>query len=185
MADVAPPSVSGALACGLRDAVLELAGKEVVAAALAKVPPDVRHAYESTTPIGWIPIETMEAVFSSIAGEIGTTVYELHTRAARISIDRTLRTLWRMLLRVTTADALVARTPTIFAKSYNRGRLTAAITSAGRAELELIDWPNAPEWPIRATRIGVETALRLAGRKNVRVAVERTESGAHYVATFH
>lgn len=185
MADEEPPSVSGALACGLRDVVLELVGGAPIRAALSNVPPGVRRSYESMTPMGWVPIETMEIVFSAIASETDTTVSELHTRVARVSIERTMKTLWRMLLRVTTDNALVSRTPTIFGRSYNRGRLEAAIPTPGRAEIRLLDWPDVPEWPIRATRIGVETVLRLAGRKNVRVTSERFEAGAKYVATFH
>jgi len=184
MAEEAAPSVSGALACGLRDAVLEVAGKDKIASALSRVPPAERRSYEGMTPIGWVPIETMEVVFTAFADELGTTVSELHARIARVSIERTMRTLWRMLLRVTTDAALVSRTPSIFAKSYNRGRLEASIPVHGRAEIRLLDWPNAPEWPVRATRIGIETALRLGGRKSVRVTCVRTDVGADYVATF-
>ncbi len=185
MADEEPPSVSGALACGLRDVALELVGGPAVRTALSKVPPAIRRSYEGMTPVGWVPIETMEAVFSAMAAEVGTTVSELHVRVARVSIEKTMKTLWRMLLRVTTDGALVSRTPTIFGRSYNRGRLEAAIPMPGRAEIRLLDWTDVPEWPLRATRIGVETVLRLAGRKNVRVTYERSEDGAVYVATFH
>lgn len=125
MADEEPPSVSGALACGLRDVVLELVGGGAVRVALSKVPPGIRRSYESMTPVGWVPIE------------------------------------------------------------YNRGRLEAAIPAPGRAEIRLFDWADVPDWPLRATRIGVETVLRLAGRKHVRVMYERSEGGALYVATFH
>jgi hypothetical protein len=185
MAEEEPPSVSGALACGLRDVVLELVGKPQIEVALDRVSASHRRRYEGMLPVGWVPIETMEVVFSAIAAELGTTLSDLHTRVARVSIERTMRTLWRMLLRVTTDNALVSRTPTIFARSYNRGRLQAAIPTQGRAEIILVAWPNAPEWPLRATRIGVETVLRLAGRKSVRVTYDRTDDGAAYVATFH
>src|SRR5690242_15329911 len=116
MADEDAPSVSGALACALRDVVLEIAGKEKIAAGLSKAPPRARASYEAMTSVGWVPIDTMETVFSAIAAELDTTVGELHTRVAKISIERTMLTLWRMLLRITTDHALVSRTPTIFGR---------------------------------------------------------------------
>src|SRR5262245_17973653 len=112
------PHVSGALACGLRDVVAELVGASVVERALTRVSAEVQSSYQHATAIGWVPIRVLETVFGAIAYETGTTVSELHTRVARTSIDRTFRTFWRVLLRMTTDHALVARTPSIFARSY-------------------------------------------------------------------
>jgi hypothetical protein len=95
-----------------------------------------------------------------------------------------MKTVWRALLRLTTDNALITRTPVIFSRSYNRGRLTASIPVPGRGEITLDEWPDAPEWPLRATRIGVETVLRLAGRKDVRVVAERRPQGAFFLATW-
>jgi hypothetical protein len=179
-----PACVSGALASNLRVVLEEHAGREVVRAALARVAPDVRDEFESVTSVGWVRIATFETVFGQVARESGTTVTVLHESVARISIERTMRTVWRMLLRLTTDNALISRTPVIFSRSYNRGRLEARIPTTGRGEITLADWPEVPEWPLRATRIGVETVLRLAGRKDVRVERERRESGAFFLATW-
>jgi len=180
----APPSISGPLACGLRDVAAELVGKEVVERALARVPPDARTHYQTATAIEWMPIEVMEQAFTAIAGELGTDVAQLHERVATISIERTFRTVWRVLLRLTTDKALVSRTPGVFARSYNRGRLTVEIPRPGRGEIVLLDWPNVPAWPLRATRIGIATVLRVAGRNDVRVDLTPTPSGARYLATW-
>lgn len=178
------PSVSGALACGLRDALSELVGPDRVLAALTRVEPDDRALWETATPIGWVPIRVLEHVFGEVAHDLGRNISDLHVEVARISIERTMRTLWRMLLRLTTDSALVSRTPLIFAKSYNRGRLEAKIIGTGRAEICLVEWPDAPEWPLRATRIGIETVLGIAGRKDVRIQYTRTSSGAAYAASW-
>jgi hypothetical protein len=164
--------------------VRELAGSTVVSAALDRVPPDVRAEFECVTSVGWVRIATFEQVFTEIARELGRTVAELHTEVARISIERTMRTVWRMLLRLTTDNALISRTPVIFSRSYNRGKLDARIPEPGRGEITLSDWPDVPAWPVRATRIGVETVLRLAGRKDVRVASEPRPDGAFFLATW-
>jgi len=179
-----PPSLSGPLACGLRDVAVELVGKERVEHALTALPARERERYQTLTAIEWIPIATMEAAFSAIAREVGTDVAELHERVATISIERTFRTFWRLLLKLTTDHALVSRTPTVFARSYNRGRLIADIPEKGRGNIEIVDWPDPPAWTVRATRIGIATVLRLAGRSDVKVDSAPTTTGARYLATW-
>ena len=178
------PCVAGALASSLHAVVSELAGKSTVDAALARVPRDVREDFVSVTPLGWVRITSFERVFSEIAQDLGRSTRDLHTEVARVSIERTFRTMWRVLLRLTTDNALISRTPVIFARSYDRGRLRANIPVPGRGEITLEGWPDAPAWPIRATRIGVETVLRIAGRKDVRVSAERVTDGAIFLATW-
>jgi hypothetical protein len=179
-----PDSVSGALATNLRAVVTELLGEPAVRAALARVPPDARRDFEGVTSIGWIPIASLEAVFGELARGQGQTIAELHENVARISVERTLRTVWRVLLRLTTDAALISRTPVLFARAYNRGKLEARIPTPGRAEVTLSEWPNTPEWTLRATRIGIETVLRVAGRKNVRTVSERRPQGAAFAVTW-
>ncbi|HEY6558529.1 MAG TPA: hypothetical protein VI072_14705 [Polyangiaceae bacterium] len=173
-----PASLSGALAANLRSVVTTLAGEGAVRAALARVPESVRHDFESITGVGWIPITSMEAVFAEIALQRGQTLAELHEQVARIAVEQTLRTVWRMLLRLTTDHALISRAPALFARSYNRGRVEASLSATGRGELTLHDWPNVPDWVLRGLRIGTETSLRLAGRSGVRAVSERRPNGA-------
>jgi hypothetical protein len=180
----AEPQVSGALACGLREVVAELAGASAIDRALGRLPADVRTAYSGALPVGWVPIRVMEAVFKEIASEMSTSVSELHVRVARTSIERTFRRFLRMLLKVTTDQALVSRTPVIFARSYDCGRLEAKIPEPGRGVITLLDWPDAPEWPLRATRVGIEAVLGIAGRRDVRVTCSRTSSGAIFFASW-
>jgi hypothetical protein len=177
-------AVSGALATNLRAVVTELLGEAAVRAALARVPADARRDFETVTSIGWIPITSLEAVFGELARGNGQTVAELHENVARISVERTMRTVWRLLLRLTTDAALISRAPVLFAKAYNRGRLEARIPTPGRADVTLSEWPNTPEWTLRATRIGIETVLRVAGRKNVRITYERRPMGAAFSVTW-
>src|SRR5687767_7277518 len=104
-----PASLSGALAANLRSVVTTLAGEDSVRAALARVPESVRRDFESITGVGWIPITSMEAVFAEIALQRGQTLAELHEQVARIAVEQTLRTVWRLLLRLTTDNALISR----------------------------------------------------------------------------
>ncbi len=151
---------------------------------LGRVDPETRQLWTGATPVGWLPIAVLERVFGETAVELGRTISDLHSEVARVSIERTMRTLWRMLLRLTSDQALISRTPVIYAKSYNRGRLLAEIPRSGHAEVKLVDWPTVPDWPLRATRIGIETVLRIAGREGVEVSYTRDATGAAYVASW-
>ncbi len=179
-----PPSVSGALVRELRLAAEEMLGADLVTSALASVPQETRDDFENALPVGWVPISSVERAFEAIATAAGRGVEDLHVELARESVERTLKTFWRLLLRVTSDAALISRTPVIYSQSYNRGRIVPTIPSPGRGEIALVDWPDAAAWPIRGTRVGVETVLRLAGRRDVRVEGRRTPTGALYVATW-
>jgi hypothetical protein len=132
----------------------------------------------------WIPLGDAEAALARLAEVTGRDAAALHVDLARVSIERAFKTFWRLLLRFTTDEALVSRTPVIFGKAYNRGRLVPRIPEPGRGEVTLVDWPNAPEWPLRGTRIGIETVLKVASRRDVRVEGKRTPTGAQYLATW-
>lgn len=178
------PSVSGTLVCGLLQAGHELVGKEVVERGLSAVAPAIRAQVAGAIPGQWVPLVSAEEAFLGIAAAANRDWPTLHAELARHTVERAYRTIWRMLLRLTSDSALVSRTPVIYAKSYNRGRLAATITFPGRGEVELLDWPDVPDWPIRGTAAGLETALRIAGRRNVRVESSRTRTGASFHVTW-
>jgi hypothetical protein len=165
-------------------ATRDVVGRDTVALALSRVSASVRDDVEGALPGSWVPISSIEHVFGAIAAASGRDIVGLHNEVARISVERALKSVWRLLLRLTTDEALVSRTPVIFSKAYNRGRLIPAVTGLGRGEVQLVDWPDAPEWPVRGTRVGIETVLRVAGRKEVRAEVRRTATGAFYVVTW-
>jgi hypothetical protein len=178
------PSVSGTLVCGLLQAGHELVGAEAVARGLSALAPGIRAHVADAIPGQWVPIASAEEAFRCIAEAANRDWPALHAELARHTVERAYRTFWRMLLRLTTDGALVSRTPVIFAKSYNRGRLVASILFPGRGEVELVDWADAPDWPIRGTQAGIETGLRIAGRRNVRVESKRTQTGASFHVTW-
>jgi hypothetical protein len=176
--------MSGTLVRGLVDVAREALGEETVARGVSQVAPEDRASVTQALPGSWVPLETVDRVFGAIARAAGRDLPRLHIELARMSVERALKSFWRLLLRFTSDEALVSRTPVIFGKAYNRGRLIPAIPAPGRGEIELIDWPDMPDWPIRGTRAGIEAVLRAAGRKDVAVEGRRTATGAVYTATW-
>lgn len=179
-----PPSVSGTLIHGLIAAANEVLGPQVVARGFELAPREASEVVRASLPVQWVPIDQAEAAFGGIARAAGRDWGSLHGELAVISVERATKTFWRLLLRLTTDEALVSRTPVIFTKSYNRGRLVPRVTAPGRSEVEILDWPELPEWPIRGVKAGIETVLRLSGRKNVRIEGGRSPAGAKYIATW-
>lgn len=151
---------------------------------MSALPPAIRTQVGDAIPGHWVPIVTAEEAFRAIAHAAERDWPTLHGELARHTVERAYRTFWRMLLRLTSDSALVSRTPVIFGKSYNRGRLVASIPFSGRGEVELLDWVDVPDWPIRGTQAGIETGLRIAGRRNVRVESTRTRTGASFHVTW-
>ncbi len=178
------PSVSGTLVRGLLQAGHELLGREVVERGMSALAPGIRAQVADAIPGQWVPIASAEETFRCIADAANRDWPTLHGELARHTVESAYRTFWRMLFRLTSDSALVSRTPVIYGKSYNRGRLVASILFPGRGEVELLDWADVPDWPIRGTQAGIETGLRIAGRRNVRVESTRTRTGASFIVTW-
>ena len=178
------PSMSGTLVQGLVEVAREVVGASAVATGLEEAPAWARDRVLGALPGQWVPIEASELAFGSIARVAGRDLPELHLELARLSVARAVKTFWRVLLHFTTDQALVSRCPVFFGKSYNRGRLSAHVSAPGRGQVDLVDWPDAPDWPLRGSRAGIETVMTAAGRRDVRVQAKRTHEGAVFLITW-
>jgi hypothetical protein len=175
--------VSGTLINALVEVAGELLGSDVVDTGFG----NAGHSGilgRGALPGTWIPLVATEEAFESLARAAGRDLPSLHVELARVSIDRALRRFWKLLLKLTSDEALISRSPVIFARSYNRGRLVSSIPEPGVGEVRLLDWPDAPEWVFRGTHVGIEAALSIAGRKDVRAEGRRTPTGAIYAVTW-
>jgi hypothetical protein len=178
------PRMSGALVLEHRRILIELAGPGRFEKVLTRLAPDVRREYDEISALSWPRVSTAEAIVYATAAELGRDPIELHEQIARAGVERTLNGLWRLLLRFTTDEALVARTPRIYARALNRGELRPRVIGPGRAEIEVHDWPDIPEFSLRGLRVAIETVLRLAGREDVQVIAERSARGPVFRAAW-
>jgi hypothetical protein len=102
-------------------------------------------------------------------------VDEITRRAAK----HTFTTAWRMLVRLTSDDAIMKRVPAMYARGRNTGRLTSSMRAPGHALLDLTGWPEVPVRQIRVFGIRMQTIALVSGRREARIEFERTREGAH------
>jgi hypothetical protein len=174
------PRLAGQSVRDLRWAFEAMFGKDVVARALASLPEPVRTAWADAMPMDWVPYTTVVAVHEAIAREAKTTMETMLERAVPMAVERAFTTVWRVLLRFTSDEALLTRTPLLYSKTRSKGSMTTKVTGVGRAVVEVRGWPGMPPRDVRALTLSIETLLRLAGREGVRVIAERTAHGARY-----
>lgn len=178
------PRMSGALVLEHRRILVDLCGPQRFERVRERLAEDVRREYDEITPVAWPRVSTAEAVVRAAAAELGRDFVELHEHLARTGVEKTLTTLWRLLLRFTTDDALVARTPRIYARALNRGELVPRITGPGRAEIRIAGWPDIPDFSARGIRIAIGAVLQLAGRENVKIVEEVRSDGRAFLASW-
>jgi hypothetical protein len=180
----AEPSLSGVNVMFVRELLLEKLGKDGLERLKAAMPADARQAYFEATSVDWVPVHYVNILNTRAAELLNMSVMEFTTTMARTSVERTLHTVWRILLRFTSDEAIVTRTPVFFTRSFNMGKLATEIQGSGMARIRLTEWPDAPQLTLVGIQVGIETVLRVAGRKEVRVNLHRTPEGAEFLATW-
>jgi hypothetical protein len=178
------PTITGTLVSTHIELLRGRFGAAEVAGCIDGLPEGFRREMQGVIAGAWVPVRAYDAFYRAFAQRVGVDVAELHTDISRQSVERTFRTIWRLLLRFTADQALISRTPVLYSRAYSRGTLKAAFPAPGTAEIELEGWPDAPDIVLRGTRIAVETVLRLSGRNAVKIAVERAPDGAKMHATW-
>jgi hypothetical protein len=184
MAGDVVPSASGISVLDLRAALEEIVGKDVVVNALASLPAETRRQFVEITALSWVPLAAITQVVDAIAVTARKNPERLIDEAVRRAVERTFKTVWRVMLRLTSDAALIARTPVVYARSRNIGRLTARVVSPGNAEVTLSDWPGVSARHVRTLGISIVTVVTMAGRKETSVTSSPTADGAMFHLTW-
>lgn len=182
MGDV--PSMSGTTILGTRRVFEELLGTDTVLRALARLSPASREQYTSITPLTWLPVTVVDEMLFALEAESGVSSEKLLEESTRRTQERLLHTVYRVLMRLTTDEALISRTPTFYAKSYSVGKLSSTFPAPGEAIVTLTEWPTIPDTQLKGLAYGIETTLRCAGRKDARSHAKRIPEGAVYHCTW-
>lgn len=178
------PSASGISVLDLRAALEEIVGKDVVRSALETLPPEARGEFVEITALSWVPLATVTRVVDTVAKAAKMNPERLIDDAVRRAVERTFKTVWRLMLRFTTDAALIARTPVVYSMSRNIGKLTARIVAPGKAEVTLSEWPGVSARHVRTLGISMVTVVTLAGRKETNVTRTATPDGAVFLLTW-
>jgi hypothetical protein len=163
--------MSGSIILEHRKVIVERFGITVLNEAVAGLSAAAREEFEEARPSTWVRISTIEAFYANLSKQLGRKVADLHIEVGRLATERTLKTLWRVFLRFTSDEALITRSPVLFSKSYDKGRVEATVTRPGQGVVTLSDWPDVTDFPVRGLCNGITSFLTLAGRNNVTTRV--------------
>jgi hypothetical protein len=176
--------MAGTAVLDLLDAYREIVGAEVVERAIASLPGDLRRKVAGVTRLSWLPIADMTAVTDAVGQAAGRDVEALVDQAGRLATERSFKKIWRVMLRLTSDEALIARTPSIYGLSRNVGKLGARVVRPGLAELTLTGWADVTDRHLRTLGVSIVRVVELAGRRDPAIQVRRTEDGAVYTLTW-
>ncbi len=158
------------------DGATDELGAEAVARARASLPEETRRTLEHITAVSWVPIAMVEELIEALADAGGLSVNVLRQRVVPPATRKGFHGVWRALLRFTGAEALIRRTPKIYARGRNVGKLEVTEVGHGVAELALTGWPDVPEGQLQSVALSIQTILRMSGRPRA-VVSWRSEPG--------
>jgi hypothetical protein len=168
----------------MRAVIVQQYGTEPIATALANVSSDVRAEYEQMTSIAWVRSSTDYLVHDALAAVLGLEPLGFHEQVLRAAMARSFKTIWRILLRLTSDEALIARTPGIYRRTRNIGEMVVQGNTRGRAEFVLTKYPGIGPRDVRSIGAGLEVVLSLTGRANARATARPALDGATYTVTW-
>jgi hypothetical protein len=176
------PLVAGAVLREQIDVLKSVAGEAAVDRALDALEPEQRDSLSVVTAVSWVSLEASNQLIENVARAIGRDPFEFNRECTRIGVERTLKSLWRVLLRFTSDNAIITRAPIFYSKNYDSGRLVAHLTDRGAAEVVLDGWPEPPpRMDVEGIGTAIATILECAGRKDVQMSWKRQPDGARYM----
>lgn len=173
-------ALSGSFVMRHREILRQRLGPEAFARILEALEPAAREAILTARAESWVAVADVDALYVQIGRALDRDPVGLHVEVATEVAEQMVRTVWRILLGLSSDTSLISRATVFYARAYNRGTLTAKLLGRGRAEALLVGWPNAPEITVRGVRISLDSVLRLAGRKAIEVVAERHADGARW-----
>jgi hypothetical protein len=177
--------LKGVVVRDLHQALVELAGEETMRAVVEGLPAPERQEYQDTPALSWVRIAVVEQVLQSAARHIGRDVAALNRDAARIGADRSVNSLFRLLIKFASPATVLARAAAGYGRAYDRGRLTVRAEGDGRTVVELRGRPGMSALAREGFAIALETVVKHTGASSVRVASVGHQDGADYTVTWH
>jgi len=178
------PCASGMAVLDMRWAIDKMLGPATLSAALARISPEARDEYQHATALSWVTYSTLAEVHDAVAAVAKQNAMVLADKLARLTVERSFTTVWRIFLRFTSDEAIIVRTPAFYAKSRSVGYMATRILAPGKSESIVSGFPDIPERDIVILAASIETVIELAGRQAVKSRGERTSDGARFLTTW-
>lgn len=183
MPDSTVPSLSGAVFLRNVEFFRKEVGSEAVERAFASLPQDQRDRLHAAVPAAWMWATDVDDLYYAIAEAAGRELLSFYSDVVRQGIEQTLRSVWKVLLRLTSPRALLLRAPIVYGRGHSAGKIVPEIVGPGRAKAVLTGWPGMSDLRRVGVATGIETLLTVSGRNDTKVEFEATDDGAiFYVA---
>lgn len=154
-------------------------GADGIEAILASLPDGERAQYRDASALSWVPQPVVREVTRRVAERLGRTGEELAEQIVHASVEELCSGPWNALLRWTSDEALITRASSLFARSFDVGRIE--VRRVGEAiEVVLSGWPEAERMDLVSLKAGLHATLASAGRA-ARVELTRQPDGARYL----
>jgi hypothetical protein len=171
-------TITGTMVRSHLEALRERVGTAAFEQVLSEMSTEQQEELGLVTPLSWVRIATLNDLYGRLGPLVGLSLEELHVEIASLVVGKAVTTVWRALLRLTTDDMLISRSPVLFKRAYQQGRLEVRRAAPGHAQIEVVEWPSMSDFAMRGLRVGIESTLRAAGRKHARGTARRTPGGA-------
>lgn len=138
----------------------------------------VREHFERALATDWMAVDEVATIYAAAAPALHPD-RALPVRALGRDLARThLTGIYRVLLRLATAEMIVGQTARLWSTYNGKGQLRVVRSGPGAARLVLEDYPEYPA-VVRESLCGyIVGAVELTGASNVRVVSEAGAGGA-------
>jgi hypothetical protein len=179
------PCAAGMAILDMRWAIEKIIGADKMREALDRVSSAAREEFTHATAVSWVTYTTLAEVHDAVATVAQVDPLVLADRVARLTVERSFTTVWKVFLRFTSDEAIITRTPAFYARSRNTGKMATRIIARGLSESIVSEFPTIPDRDIVILSASIETVLTLAGRSGVKSKGERIRDGAKFVTRWN
>lgn len=176
--DSTVPSLSGAVFLRNVEFFRKEVGGDAVDRAFASLSREQRDRLNAAVPAAWLWATDVDDLYYAIAEAAGRDLLSFYSDVVRQGIEQTLRSVWRVLIRLSGPRALLLRAPIVYGRGHSAGTIVPKILEPGRARAVLTGWPGMSDLRRVGVAAGIETLLSVAGRRDTKVEFEATDDGA-------
>lgn len=172
------PSLSGAVFLRNVEFFRKEVGSAPVERAFASLPEEQRDRLHAAVPAAWMWATDVDDLYYAIAKEADRELLSFYSDVVRQGIEQTLRSVWKVLIRLSSPRALLLRAPIVYGRGHSAGTIVPEIVGPGQARAVLTGWEGMSDLRRVGVATGIETLLGVAGRRDTKVEFEATGDGA-------